>query len=344
MDEDIQRIKDIAASALAKADDSDKIAQSSALLKLAAEIENQRAQTRKIEDEARDSMRHKKTSDLKEFIALLAPVFTTLVLAGTLALQSYQFHQQRVEAAEQAKRQAEAAEDASWADALKLLSSSEKLSPAAVLLKRFSLSPRYAEEARRTALELLSVRATQPEAFESVFASVFEPVSWENLPQVLDIDRQLYQRIRPLLLRYKKLDPSEKSQYDSLNSELDFISNDIGLLLKTQRPGSQVLDFHSVALWDTDLQEADLSGADLTDGNFGNLDVRGANLSGITKVGGAPNFNQSAWWQASQVSPKLRDYLEKVFPNNPKLTYAGGRSFTEKEYQQDLGRLKSSSE
>ncbi|HVP56043.1 MAG TPA: pentapeptide repeat-containing protein [Candidatus Eisenbacteria bacterium] len=354
MDDDVQRVKEAAASALTHSEDVEAVTKAAQLLKLASEIENQQAQVRKTESDVQDSIAHKKTKDLKEFIALLAPVFTTFVLAGTLVLQSYQFsrserdkeaeaQQQREAAALQAKQQADAAEDASWADALKLLSGSEKVSPAAVLLKRFSQSPRYSEEARRTALGLLSIKTTDPEAFQSLFGSVFEPVSWENLPQILEIDRQLYQKIRPLLTRFEKLNPSEKAQYESLNSELVFISNGLALLLKAPRPPAQVLDFHSAALWSTDLQGADLSGADLTDGNFGSLNLRGANLSGITKFNGGPNFAWSAWWEASQVSPQLRDYLEKNFRFDSKLTYASGRKYTEPEYQADLTRLQSSS-
>jgi len=163
MDDDVQRVKEAAASALTHSEDVEAVTKAAQLLKLASEIENQQAQVRKTESDVQDSIAHKKTKDLKEFIALLAPVFTTFVLAGTLVLQSYQFsrserdkeaeaQQQREAAALQAKQQADAAEDASWADALKLLSGSEKVSPAAVLLKRFSQSPRYSEEARRTAL------------------------------------------------------------------------------------------------------------------------------------------------------------------------------------------------
>ena len=137
MDDDIRKIKSVAES-LIESDNSDTVTKAAELLKCVSEIENQRVQTRKSEDELRDSSKHKKTKDIKEFIGLLAPLVTTIVLAGTLVLQSYQFarterdkdeeaQRQRVATSEQSKRQADVAEDASWTEALKLLEGSEKV-------------------------------------------------------------------------------------------------------------------------------------------------------------------------------------------------------------------------
>jgi hypothetical protein len=360
MNDDVRRIKDLADSTINQSQDDDTVRKAAELLKLVSEIENQRVQTRKVESELQDSRAYRKSKDIKERIALLAPVFTTFVLAGTLALQSYQFsrterdkgleaQRQRQAAAAQAAQQAEAAEAVSWADALKLLSGSEKISPATVLLKRFSSSSRYGEEAHRTALDLLSMRATDPEAFESLFRSVFEPAKWEDLPRIAEIDRQLYQKISPLMAkasdfkthtsRLQRLSPPERKQYDYLHEELDYMSRSIALLLKAQRGSSQPLDFHSMALWDTDLKGVDLSGADISGGNFGFLNLKGANLSSITSVASDPNFWGSAWWEASAVSPELGSYLQLRFPPYPDVAYASGGQVTRSEYEKELRRL-----
>jgi hypothetical protein len=358
MDDAIRKIKSIA-SALIDSEDVESVTAGAQLFQYASEIQNKRAQTKKIAEEIKDSTRSRKTKDLKEYIALLAPIVTTVVLAGTLLLQSYQFQRterdkdmdiqrQRKDAFDQAKRQAEAAEDTSWADSLKLLTTTEKLSPAAVLLRRYANSPRYAAEARITTERLLLLRAGEPEAFHNLFGSVFVPVKWENLAQVVEIDSQLYQQETPLLakawdqktgrLNWTKLNLKDKNQYDSLESELKFISEQIALLLKQQRPPGERLELRSTAIWNTDLQGADLSGADITGANFANVDLTGANLSGITKYDLA-FFPNTAWWDCGKVSHELRQYLEANYPFDPIQTYASGRQFTKLEYETALKRL-----
>ena len=359
MDDDIQRINNIAVSVLANSEDNDKLTQAAELLKLVAETENQRAQTKKIEDDLQDSIRHKKIRDTKDFIALLAPVLTTIVLAGTLALQSFQFsrtekdkdieaQRQRDAALAQAKREAQATEDASWADALRLLQSSEHLSPAAVLLKRFSRSARYAEEAKRTAVQLLEQNITAPSDFENLFGSVFEPATWENLPQIADIDRHLYQKINPILSTLwtfksnswheEKLTPSNQNLYNCLKEELSYISAVMAILLKTPRPPSQALDFHSIALWNTDLKGVDLRGADISEASLSFLNVKGADLSGITKFGGN-SIEHVAWWEASKIGPEFGSYLRTHFPVDVLNMYTVGQKFSIPEYEKELLRL-----
>lgn len=350
MNDDIQRIKRVAAS-LTESENAETVAKAAELLKCVSEIENQRAETRKMEDEVQNLEKHKKINDIKEFIALLGPLITTFVLAGTLALQSYQFSRTERDKAAEAQRQADAAEDVSWGDGIKLLTSSSPLSPAAVLLKRFAKSPRYAEQARLIAVDLL-LKTSDPSLFKSLFGSAFVPVEWESLPQVIETDRQLYQKANPLLVKawdfetktqhIERLTQDEKRQLDYLNLELDYICGTVAILLKSQRAPSQALDFHSTALWDTDLQGADLSGADITGCNLQSLNLKGANLGSITRFEGSV-FAGSAWWEASQVSRPLRAYLEKNFPNDPARTYAGDRKFTDLEYTAELQRLKENS-
>ena len=359
MEDDVRLIKEVATAELKNSQDVNKVNGAAQLLKLAAEIENQRAQAQKTEGELRDLRAHKKTRDTKEFIALLAPVFTTLVLAGTLALQTYQFsrterdkyqeaQQQREAAAVQAKKQADAAEDASWADALKLLSSSEKLSPAAVLLKRFSLSPRYSGEARRTGLDLLSAKSTDPAAFQSLFAALFEPASWNNLAEIVQINRQLNQRINPLLLKawdakkytphLEKLTKSEREQYDAWTSNLEYMSRVVALVFKSPGRPSNPLDLHGVAIWDTDLKGVDLQGADISSTNFSTVNLEGANLSRITKFEYCA-FWSTPWWEAAKISPELLDYLKQNHPLVEGVTYQGGRKFKQAEYDKAISNL-----
>ena len=372
MDADIQRIKEVADS-LTGSENGDSITKAAELLKFVAEIENQRAQTRRLENEVKDSAKHTKLKETKEFIALTAPLVTTLVLAGTLALQGIQFtrserdkdadaQRQRDAASQQAKQQRDTEEDAIWADALKQLASSEKWSPSVVLLRRFGNSPRYASEAQLTAVRLMLLKTANASDFNGLFESVFVPIKWESLSQVIAIDTQLLQQVTPLLVkawdekthttRWDRTKPTEKKQYDNLNAELGYISGQLAILLKGKRPPSQSLNLRSMVLWDTDLKGADLSGADFTGSNLSGLNLEGANLSGadlrssamvflnleganlsaITSFASV-SFVGSAWWESSAISPQLCAYLKKTFPVSLEATYANGRKFTNAQYE-----------
>jgi hypothetical protein len=95
---DIERLRNIATSMIGEGNDSNSLKEGAELLKLVSEIENQTAGTKmltaqeqKLTFDLRESRDRLKSGDRKAYIALLAPVFTTFVLAGTLALQSFQF-------------------------------------------------------------------------------------------------------------------------------------------------------------------------------------------------------------------------------------------------------------
>ena len=359
MDENIRRVLD-AAAALTQSGDPDKVAKGAELLKVLAETENHRVQTAKLQDELNDP--NKKKKNWKELIAILSPVITSVVLAGTLFLQSYQFartekdkaaeaREQREAATAKEKRDAEAAEDASWADALKLLAGSEKISPAAVLLKRFSASPRYSEEARRTAIELLLAKAGDPAAFESLFDAVFQPPKWDNLPQMAQIDRQLDQRVEPIIskafdpktniMNPDRLSKSDRERYDNLHTEINYVSAALGLLLRSPRPPSQQLDLHNTAIWETDLKGANLTGADINGANLSNLNIEKVDMSGVGIPEGGVALWGTAWWEASTMSPDLLAYLEKNWGVVPGQQYASGRVYNIADYNRELQRLRS---
>jgi len=287
--------------------------------------------------------KHKKTKDLKEFFAILAPVCTAFALVVTIAVQSYQFSRAERDKAIDARQQRDAAEDASWSDALKQVTESEKLPPTVVLLKRFGNSPRYAGEAQAVAYQLLLRKTGSPDEFQGLFETAYLPLDWSRFPQVVEIDRQIYQEWNTLAakIRDSKTDHFEKERYDKLAVLLDYLSGQIAVLLKGPRTSSQSLDLHSTAIWDTDLQGADLSGADLTAAGLMNLNLKGAKFNDITKFENA-NFFQSSWWESAEIASPLREYLEKSFPLMAGLTYGGGHSFTKEEYEAAVNRLRAS--
>jgi hypothetical protein len=92
---DTERLREIAGSIIEKSNDDATIKTAAELLRLASEIDNRRADVRKLAAEEQkigldlsESRRGRKSEDWKAYITLLAPVFTTVVLAATLIVQS----------------------------------------------------------------------------------------------------------------------------------------------------------------------------------------------------------------------------------------------------------------
>ena len=352
--DDTERLREIAASIIKDSNDEGKIKNAAELLKLASEIENQRAgasklttEEQKISFDLRESRDHRKSDDRKAFITLLAPVFTTFVLAGTLTLQSYQFARSERDKEIENKQQAEAAEDVRWTDAVKLLSQSNKLSPAGALLKSFVKSDRYGPQAVQTALQIL-LKTDNSEEFERLFVLVFEPVDWKDLQRLIDLNRTLYANMGPVLQKSwnlqkqvndtSKLNPVERKQYDSLWSELEFLATKIAPVLRAARPSGVALDLHSTDFVLCDLQGADLSGANLDGVNMSAVNLKGANLSGITHDGLA--MFRTAWWEASQISQEALQYFMQTNPFRPADQYGPlYRTISKKDYDDNVARL-----
>jgi hypothetical protein len=221
---DTDRLREIANSSIGKSGDPDEISKAAQLLKLAAEIDQCRADTQKSHldekkalQDLRESERRLRADDTKTYISLLAPFFTTLVLAGTLVLQSYQFISSERDKQIETQRQAAVAEDVRWADAVKLLQQSDKFTPAALLLKSFVKSDRYGSQAYRIAVSVL-IKTDDPETFANLFASIFEPVNPDNEEQVFDINRSLTSHMAPLLAKH----------WDSKKNKSDIKSGEYG--------------------------------------------------------------------------------------------------------------------
>lgn len=344
-----ERLCEIATSILESAHDNSMVSKAGELLKLASEIESQRAEARKLVAEERkitldinEFQRRTASDDRKAYIALLVPMFTTVILAGTLVLQSYQFARSEADKQAEARRQADAAEDVRWADAIKLLAQSENLSPAGVLLKSFANSGRYGAQAYQTAVQIL-VKTDDPQLFASLFGSVFDPVDWNNLPQVFELDRILDSNCNSLSFKQvsnvTKLNETETNELDHLNTKVQFITTKFAPVLKGPRPAGVKLDLRSVDLWTGDFQGADLSGANLGETNLTYLDLRGANLTGITEYQGAA-FVGTAWWRASRIGRSLLEYLVKAYPFDPSGIYASSQSIPKSEYEDQVARLR----
>ena len=293
----------------------------------------------KISLDLRESQ-HRPKYDWKAHITLLVPVFTTVILAGTLFLQTYQSAQ-----AEKDKKAV------AWADAIKLLSESGQLAPAPAILQDFLKTDGYKGPASEAATQILET--TGQDQFKDLFRRVFETVSWKNLPPVIDLDRTLWSELDHL---YKKsydgkfndvehrLSKGERDRVNNLEEELKFVTATIALVLKdarNPRPSGFTLDLHSTGLLNGDFQGADLSGAILDGASLTSLNLKDANLSQITKCPQV-RFFSTAWWQASQISAELLECLAKYYPFDRTKAYAFCQSLTQADYDDGVARLRRS--
>jgi len=355
-----ERIRSIGASLLDGPGDSSSVDRAAQLLKLASEIENQEAQAakyaaeeQKLKDDLSTSTSARKFNERKAYITILAPLFTTVILAGTLVLQSYQFKEQRKDVAAAAQRQLDAAEDVRWNEAIKVLAGDKQISPAGVLLATFSQSPRYRERAYDMGQQLLN-KSTSAEEFSSVFENVFEPVSWSNLKWILNAARS-EQSVNERLINKtwvsekKKndltlLNEAERTTWDLIDKEGKLLGVKVGQLFKGPRPaGIVALDVSATGFWYCDWKGVDLRGADLTGIYWYRMDLDGADLSGITRFQGA-GVPGSPWWNAAKTSPQLFDYLSEGFPYNPDTLYgSNGRQISESDYKEAVAKLKKAS-
>jgi hypothetical protein len=357
---DAERLRTIARDLLARPTDAASVDRAAQLLQRASEIENQQAQAAKFLTEDQKLKQDLSQSRLLPLLASVTPLLTTVLLAGTLLLQSNQYKRQRLLDAEAAQRQVEAAqrqideaEDKRWTEAIKVLSDDHQLSPAGVLLATFSQSRRFGDRARDLALQLLTT-SKSIEEFSSCLANLFEPVNWTNLKWILAADRSI-------LVTYRRLDAKtfldskgswdmsaltgeEHAAYYLAIDQIQALSAKVGTLLKSPRPDDQKpLDLNGTNFWRSDWKGADLSGADLTNCYLERVDLDGANLSAITRFEDA-TFDHCAWWKAAKVSAPFLDHLLQSRPFKDGESYgSGSKPVARPDYEASLGKLKQAS-
>jgi hypothetical protein len=362
---DTNQIREIAASFIEGHHGDAAVQQGAELLRLASEIDSHRAQAsklaaeeRKLTNDLKESEQTRKHGLLKEYIALLSPLFTTVVLAGTLVQQSYQFVQsektkqaQFVQAEKdkdaEARRQADAAEDLRWAEASKLLQQSEKLSPAAFILKTFIKSERYGGPASQAAMQEL-VKTNDTVVFEDLFNAIFDPVSWDNAPRVIDLNRTLFSDLSPLWGKswnaktqtndYTKLTAAEQKKRQYLQDELIFVSAKLAPVFKGARPPGIKLDLRSLD-FEGDFDGADFRGAEIGGSSMSGISIKGADFSEVTGYGATP-FSATAWWRASKIDREMLEYLIQNYPYREQFTYTPASNRA--EYEAGAKRLRQS--
>lgn len=356
MDE-MEQLRAAASSLLQKAQDAtvnelaSAVEKATGVLRLSSEFEKSRAEMQKLaleesklRYENETAPQRERSERLREYVSLMTPIVAIVTLAATLGWQSWQFIH-----SEQDKR--EAAEDSQWADAVKLISQTSKLSPGVVALNPFLKSKRYGDSARDTAVQLLA-NTNDDIFFDSLLGATFVPLSWGKLDYLVRLDRALSVRALPLWSKIfnattrtneiKNLDPQETEAYNHLNYALTKVCGQIGSLLKQPRPNGLSLDLSATQLFDCDLRGVDLSNTNIEGIGMRYVDLKNANLENITQFNGA-YFYGVAWWEATKISPDLRTYLETEFDSKYDNSAAYGpllNRFTPQQYAAALDRLK----
>ena len=347
MDEPLEYLKKLAGSYLAEDGAApEKVDRAVAMLAAVAGIERQQADANKLSverkkllDDLNESKSRKRAESRRYYVSVFTPLLSIAVLAGTLVLQTVQYRKNEIDKQEEARRQTSAAEDTRWSETLKAVSGPDKLA-GSILLKGFLRSDRYKEPARETAFGLL-LSATDIGIFKALFLSVLAPVSWDNLPQVLDLDRSLNTTLAGLLTMNRKgnqpLSPAEHERYEALSQSVKFVGEQTNPLFKARRPTGVELDLKAVGFWQCDLTNADLSGANLENSSFSVVTLNGSDISGVTRYSNL-RWVSTAWWRASKIESGLLQYLIRNCPFKAGEPYPGGES-SQEEYDRAIAKL-----
>lgn len=332
------------------------VEKAAAALKLATEIGKAHADLTKVNEEItslkranRLAPKRERSERIRDYVAAFAPLVAIVTLAATLFAQSWQFLR-----SERSKRQD--ALDARWQDAVKTISASGALSPAIVSLQPFLRSPEYAAQARDVAVNLLASASDQT-FFTTLFGPAFVPISWNNVDDVIRLDRALGARVSPMLSKSwdgKKNDMSrltgdEVASFNYIWGVIPTLTAQIGSVLKTPRPLGTQVDLSATLLKDTDWQGVNLDGVNLEGAAFGWMNVRNVDLTKVTKFNAA-SFYGTAWWEVKAINRPLFEYLKAGFPYSKDMySYASGEeppglrpdAFNQAAYDAGIARLES---
>jgi len=345
---EFDKLKAIAASQLSSATTPEAIeaagrimAQVIEIEKHAAEIDKVHSESKKLEWDMSTENRRTRSGERKHLATLLAPLLTTIVLAGTLVLQTYQaVTSERDKQVEQA-RQRDAAEDIRWADTIKLLSGEIRgISPGALSLINFFASPRYADLARQTAVNVL-LQTKDFQQFKQLFNAAYPNLSWSNLNGVLALDRQLVSRNSEVTVKANRpgaiLTQDEQAAFSLYSDSLDYLCAQIAAVLRSPRPPGFQLDMSYVAVGVCDMSQANFSYANLNGFNPTAIILRGADFAGATGYETAA-WADNVWWHADKIDKDMLAYLVKNEPFDPKRNYWSVK-VSQQDYDAEVHRL-----
>ncbi len=307
-----------------------------------------RAETRKLAEPAPSESGWKVLVDVTPFLSFVIVALGFFVNNAQARKAEREKHaeaeRQRQSDAEKAAREQQAAEEERWSHAMALIQKSEDFSPAAAILSTFQ-NGSHAALARSTAAAVM-LNAKKFSNFSDLFNTFMEPVTRENLPQVLSLLRQVSIELTPLLRKAWKdgrdesarLSPADADAYARLTRERTFLGARVATVLRQPRRPEDVVDLADIGLDTIDLSGADLRGcgAPVT-WNFVNLD--GADLRDMRNISNTWPY-YTAWWHASHIDAALLELLIERAPYEAGMTTNSPRGVSADGYAADVARLR----
>ncbi|MGA1984095.1 MAG: hypothetical protein ABSG84_16720 [Acidobacteriaceae bacterium] len=316
--------------------------QAAELLDKASEIDARDAAT--LASKAQVANLQQPAESVSKQLIDLTPFLSFVILALTFIFNGYQARAADREKREEAIRQSQADEEKRFTDAITLIQKTEQFSPAAALLSTFSTGP-YATLARQAGVNLL-LHTRSFDNFRDLFNSFIEPVTRENLNQVLDLLRTVSITVGPLLSKawvnnatdLTSLTPAEVASYNLLVQERIFLGTKVAVILRQPRASLDPIDLSDIGFDATDLTGADLR-ASIAPATWNWVNLDGADLRGMT---GFQNswFYTTAWWHASHIDEPFLSLLAERFGFKEGQASNTPQGISAEDYRVNLERLK----
>ncbi|HWY20489.1 MAG TPA: hypothetical protein VNX26_04665 [Candidatus Acidoferrum sp.] len=345
----------------------DDVAKGAVLLEKAAGLEQARSNAEKLaleREKLRWDLQNSQGSHWKETFIAFTPLFTTLILAGTLIFQIQQAQRERrdrrIEAAEDARQkkierddrramaeaEAKRKEKQRFTDALKDLQTSERISTAAALINTFREEP-YRSWVLETAVTMLLARETMAE-FQTLYMEMLNPLTYDNMPQIRrlckEVDSSYFLIATPIWDEQTassdtaKLSEKDRKLFQLYSEQQSFLSSKLAGLLHNAAPAGVSVDLSGLVLRDMDLSGVDLGTAIIAASNWNFVNVDECDMSRITEFDNCVVY-YTAWWHAARISKLLLQHLAKNFPYSPEQRYNTKRPLGTEEYSACVARL-----
>jgi len=330
-------------------------AQAAELLLKASEIDERDAAAAKTKVEIQQLQKPAPAESGWKTLVDITPFLSFVIVALGLFINSSQTraadkekrddtaHQRQADA-DKAVREREADEEKRWTDAITLIQKTEDFSPSAALLSTF-LTGSHAALARETAASLM-LTAKKFDNFSDLFNTFVEPVTAENLSQVLALLRSVSSAVSPLLQKtwvnnatdVSVLTPEERDSFNLLTQERTFLGTRVASVLRQPRKSLEPIDLSGMGLDDVDLSGADLRNC-VSPYTWNIVNLDGADLRGMTNVENTWVYN-TAWWHASHIDKRFLDILVVRAPYKAGQLSRAPKGISAEGYRVNLERLK----
>jgi hypothetical protein len=329
----------------------DDAAKAADLLDKASQIDARAVESRRADAERR-KLEQPAETPWKDLLTLLSPLLSTIILGGTLAFNVWQARITQEEKSKEAaetrrenERQAIQAEAKRMTEALELIQRVEEVSPTAALINTFTEEPGRSTM-RQFGMTLIA-RAKTYDKFRDLFQAVAVPMTWENLPEVLELFRGVHAEVNPLLTKTwiagtndtSRLTPDEKERYDRLVPARELLSREVAAALRDLRKNaSRPLDLSGLGFDGADLSGVNLAGAVISRGVWNAVNLDDCDLSGVM-LGDGFWFYSTAWWRVRRIDRRSLDFLKANLPYEDGQRVASPVPATLQDYQDNLARL-----